>query len=97
MQERMQAYGAQLLREHGLPPIQIRIGINSGEVVVRSLEADSQRAFYDPVGHSTGLAARIQGIATPGSVVVSEKHKEADTIVLSNPTEYVGASLLTFS
>ncbi len=76
MQERMQAYGAQLLREHGLPPIQIRIGINSGEVVVRSLEADSQRAFYDPVGHSTGLAARIQGIATPGSVVVSESTYE---------------------
>jgi NDP-sugar pyrophosphorylase family protein len=36
-------------------------------------------------------------IAGGGSVVVSEKHKEADTIVLSNPTEYVGASLLTFS
>lgn len=36
-------------------------------------------------------------IAGGGAVVVSEKHKEADTIVLSNPTEYVGASLLTFS
>jgi dTDP-glucose pyrophosphorylase len=36
-------------------------------------------------------------IARGGSVVVGEKHKEADTIVLSNPTEYIGASLLTFS
>src|SRR5215213_10265377 len=44
MQERMEANGARLLREHGLPAIQIRIGINTGEVVVRSISTDDQRA-----------------------------------------------------
>jgi class 3 adenylate cyclase/predicted ATPase len=79
MQERMKEYGAQLLRDHGLPPIQIRVGINSGEVVVRSIATDDQRAFYASIGHSTGLAARIQAIAAPGSVVVGDStHRLTD-------------------
>ena len=72
MQEQMKQYGARLLRDHGLPPLQIRVGINTGEVVVRSIATDSQRADYVPIGHSTGLAARIEGIAAPGTVLVSE-------------------------
>ena len=72
MQEQMKEYGVRLLREHGLPAIQIRVGINTGEVVVRSIATDDQRADYSPIGHATGLAARIEGIAAPGSVLVSE-------------------------
>ncbi len=72
MQQQMKDYGARLLREHGLPAMQIRVGINTGEVVVRSIATDDQRADYVPIGHSTGLAARIESIAAPGSVVVSE-------------------------
>ena len=72
MQEHMKAYGAQLLRDHGLPAMQIRVGIHTGEVVVRSIPTDDQRADYVPIGHSTGLAARIEQAAAPGSVVVSE-------------------------
>ena len=71
MQEQMKQYGAQMLRDHGLPPLQIRVGINTGEVVVRSIATGSQRADYVPIGHSTGLAARIEGMATPGTVLVS--------------------------
>ena len=72
MQEQMKAYGTRLMQEHGLPAMQIRVGINTGEVVVRSIATDEQRADYVPVGHSTGLAARIENVAAPGSVVVSE-------------------------
>ena len=72
MQEQMKAYGERLLREQGLPAIQIRVGINTGEVVVRSIPTDEGRADYAPIGHSVGLAARIESIAAPGSVVVSE-------------------------
>ncbi len=36
-------------------------------------------------------------IAGGGAVVVGEKHKETDTVVLGTPTEYISASLLTFS
>ena len=52
--------------------MQIRVGINTGEVVVRSISTDDQRADYVPVGHSTGLAARIEQLAAPGTVLVSE-------------------------
>ena len=72
MQEQMKAEGARLLREQGLPGLQIRVGINTGEVVVRSIPTDEGRADYTPIGHSVGLAARIEGIAAPGSVVVSD-------------------------
>ncbi len=72
MQEQMKAYGARLLQDHGLPAMQIRVGINTGEVVVRSISTDDQRADYVPVGHSTGLAARIEQLAAPGTVLVSE-------------------------
>lgn len=72
MQEQMKEYGARLLREHGLPAMQIRVGINTGEVVVRTIATDDQRADYSPIGYSTGLAARIESIAAPGSVVVSD-------------------------
>lgn len=72
MQEQMKVYGERLLRERGLPAIQIRVGINTGEVVVRSIPTDGGRADYAPIGHSVGLAARIEGVAAPGSVVVSE-------------------------
>ncbi|MBT2322216.1 AAA family ATPase [Variovorax paradoxus] len=72
MQEQMKAYGARLLREKGLPAVQIRVGIHTGEVVVRSIPTDDRRADYVPIGHSTGLAARIEHVAAPGSVVVSE-------------------------
>jgi class 3 adenylate cyclase/tetratricopeptide (TPR) repeat protein len=72
MQERLKAQGARLLAEQGLPPLQLRVGINTGEVVVRSIATDANRADYVPVGNSIGLAARIEGLAAPGSVVVSE-------------------------
>ena len=72
MQEQMKGYGARLLQERGLPAMQIRVGIHTGEVVVRSIPTDTQRADYVPIGHSTGLAARIENVAAPGAVVVSE-------------------------
>lgn len=72
MQEQMKAYSVRLLQEHGLPAMQIRVGINTGEVVVRSIATDDERADYMPIGHSTGLAARIENSAAPGTVVVSE-------------------------
>lgn len=71
MQEQMKEYGEMLLRERGLPAMQIRVGINTGEVVVRSI-VTGDRSDYSPIGHETGLAARIESVATPGSVFVSE-------------------------
>ena len=49
------------------------MGVNTGEVVVRSIRKDDLHTDYVPVGHATGLAARMEGLATPGSILVSEQ------------------------
>ncbi|HKA54180.1 MAG TPA: adenylate/guanylate cyclase domain-containing protein, partial [Candidatus Binatia bacterium] len=71
MQEESRRYSDRLLREKGVP-LQVRVGINTGDVVLRAIRKDSLHTDYTPVGHSTGLAARLQSLATPGSIVVSE-------------------------
>ncbi len=71
MQSEMRRYSARL-REAGNPPIEIRIGLNTGEVVVRSIRTGDQHAEYTPIGHSTSLAARMQTLAPTGSIAITE-------------------------
>src|SRR6201997_5658285 len=70
MQEDMGRYGDRM-RTQGQAPLQVRIGANTGEVVVRSLQTGAGQAEYTPIGHSTSLAARLQSLAAPGSTVIS--------------------------
>jgi class 3 adenylate cyclase/tetratricopeptide (TPR) repeat protein len=70
MQDEIRRYGDGM-RARGHAPIQVRIGANTGEVVVRSLRTGVGHSEYTPIGHSTSLAARLQAIATPGSTVIS--------------------------
>ena len=63
----------------GYPPLLMRVGVNTGEVVVRSIRKDDLHADYVPVGHSTNLAARMEQLATPGSILVTAyTHKLTD-------------------
>ena len=55
----------------GYPPLLMRVGVNTGEVVLRSIRKDDLHADYVPVGHSTNLAARMEQFANPGTIVVS--------------------------
>jgi class 3 adenylate cyclase/predicted ATPase len=71
MQEESRRYAETLRREKGIN-LQIRVGLNTGEVVLRSIRKDDLHTDYTPVGHSTSLASRMEGLATPGSIVVSE-------------------------
>jgi class 3 adenylate cyclase len=57
--------------------VQIRVGLNSGEVVVRSIGSDL-RMDYTAVGQTTNLAARMEQLAAPGSVRLT-----ADTLRLA--------------
>src|SRR5262245_16559769 len=50
----------------------MRVGINTGEVVVRSIRKDDLHTDYVPVGHSTNLAARMEQLAAPGSILVTD-------------------------
>ena len=70
MQEEMHRY-ADTLRTKGYPPLLMRVGVNTGEVVVRSIRRDDLHADYVPVGHSTNLAARMEQLAAPGSILVT--------------------------
>jgi class 3 adenylate cyclase/tetratricopeptide (TPR) repeat protein len=69
MQEAMARYGEEIQRK-GDPPVQIRIGLNSGEVVVRSIGSDL-RMDYTAVGQTTHLASRMEQIARPGSILLT--------------------------
>jgi predicted ATPase/class 3 adenylate cyclase len=71
MQQESKRYAEQLRREQGLN-LQIRVGVNTGEVVLRSIRKDDLHRDYTPVGHSTHLAARMESLARGGAVVVSE-------------------------
>jgi class 3 adenylate cyclase len=70
MQEEMRRY-ADTLRAKGQPPLLMRVGVNTGEVVVRSIRKDDLHTDYVPVGHSTNLAARMEQLANPGSILVT--------------------------
>jgi len=48
------------LRVRGQAPVSMRVGVNTGEVVVRTLQTGATHTEYTPIGHSTGLAARLQ-------------------------------------
>jgi class 3 adenylate cyclase/tetratricopeptide (TPR) repeat protein len=69
MQGQVGRYGDDAQRTHGVP-IQIRVGLNSGEVVVRSIGSDLHMD-YTAVGQTTHLAARMEQIAKPGSTLLS--------------------------
>ena len=71
LQEQLSRYSNQL-RVQGRLPLQARAGLNTGEVVVRSLQTGEGHAEYTPIGHSTSLAARMQVLAPVGSIATTE-------------------------
>ena len=76
MQETVKRYADGVRRVEGIP-IQIRVGLNSGEVVVRSIGSDLHMD-YTAVGQTTHVAARMEQMALPGSILLS-----ADTLALA--------------
>src|SRR5262252_7224546 len=66
MQSAMRRYAEEVRRGHGLE-MQARVGLNSGEVVVRAIGNDLHMD-YSAVGQTTHLAARMEQLATPGSI-----------------------------
>jgi adenylate cyclase len=59
------------IQENGLPPLQMGIGVNSGEVVVGTIGSES-RAKYGIVGAPVNLTQRIQAIAGAGEILVTD-------------------------
>src|SRR5206468_10509770 len=67
MQDSVRRYADEVRRREGVLP-QIRVGLNSGEVVVRSIGSDL-RMDYTAVGQTTHLAARMEQSAAPGTAL----------------------------
>jgi class 3 adenylate cyclase/tetratricopeptide (TPR) repeat protein len=66
MQEGMRHAAEEMRRSQGLE-LQIRVGLNSGEVVVRAIGNDLHMD-YSAIGQTTHLAARLEQLAPPGSI-----------------------------
>jgi predicted ATPase/class 3 adenylate cyclase len=73
MQENVSRYADEVARRENVP-IQIRVGLNSGEVVVRSIGNDL-RMDYTVVGQTTNVAARLEQMAVPSSILISPETK----------------------
>ncbi len=71
MQQTVGWYAEELRRGRGVD-VQIRIGLNSGEVVVRAIDSDLHMD-YSAIGQTTHLAARMEQLARPGSTLVSRE------------------------
>ena len=65
------AFAQELRDAHGLE-FAVRMGLNSGEVVVGKI-GDDLRMDYTAMGHTVGLAARLQELAAPGQIVISDQ------------------------
>ena len=70
MQQELREYG-QRRTAQGAHALDARVGINTGEVVVRSVETGG-KIEYTPIGHTANLASRLQTLAPVGSIAVSE-------------------------
>jgi class 3 adenylate cyclase/tetratricopeptide (TPR) repeat protein len=80
MQAAIRVYTEDLRRSQGLE-VQIRVGLNSGEVVVRSIGSDL-RMDYSAVGQTTHLAARMEQLAPAGTIrLTAEALRLADGFV----------------
>ncbi|MHB0969143.1 MAG: adenylate/guanylate cyclase domain-containing protein [Thermoanaerobaculia bacterium] len=56
----------------GLPPVRIRVGINSGPAVVGNVGTE-KRVDYTVLGTSVNIASRLEsGVAKPGDLVISQ-------------------------
>ncbi len=71
MQEAIRRHNEELRRAEGVE-VQMRVGLNSGEVVVVSVGSDL-RMEYTAVGHTTHLAARMGQIARAGSILTTRE------------------------
>ena len=69
IQAAMRRYAEEVRRTHGLA-VQSRVGLNSGDVVVRAISNDLHMD-YSAIGQTTHLAARMEQLATPGSILLT--------------------------
>ncbi|HXH84820.1 MAG TPA: adenylate/guanylate cyclase domain-containing protein [Candidatus Tectomicrobia bacterium] len=100
MQDAVRRYAEAVRATHGID-IQIRVGLNSGEVVARAMATDLQ-LDYTAVGQATHLAARMEQLARPGGILLTaetlrlaEGHVHVEPLGLT-PVKGLGGSLQVY-
>jgi class 3 adenylate cyclase/tetratricopeptide (TPR) repeat protein len=71
LQKLIHQHRAELGEEAGRDLLQVRMGINTGWVVVGGI-GDALRSDYTAIGDTTNLASRLQSLAEPGTILVGE-------------------------
>lgn len=61
-----------IFKERGFPTIDIRIGIEAGEAYVETIGSPETKQHKDIIGSVVSLAAKIQGLASPGEVFLGD-------------------------
>lgn len=84
IQDAIGRHGEEMLHSHGVA-LQVRVGLHSGEVVVRSIGNDLSMD-YDAVGPAVHLAARMEQIAVPGGIRLT-----SDTVHLAEGFIQIGS------
>lgn len=101
MQQEVARHAETLAARHGVD-VKIRIGLNSGEVLVRSIGNDLHMD-YTAIGETTHLAARMEQMATPGSTLTTDRTARLAegyvelTPLGSRPVKGLGASVEVFA
>jgi class 3 adenylate cyclase len=70
IQDELRRYG-ETTRAAGRPALEARVGVNTGEVVLRTVNTGTHTE-YSPVGHAANLAARLQTVAPASGIIVSD-------------------------
>ena len=74
IQASVKRYGDEVRHSYGVP-LAVRVGLNSGEIVLRAIRSDL-RTDYTGVGETAHLAARMEQIAKPGSIFATGETKK---------------------
>jgi class 3 adenylate cyclase/tetratricopeptide (TPR) repeat protein len=74
IQASVKRYADEVRHSYGVP-LAVRVGLNSGEIVVRAVRSDL-RTDYTGVGQTAHLAARMEQIAKPGSILATTETKK---------------------
>ena len=92
MQPAMRRYAEEVRRSHGMA-LEVRVGLNSGEVVVRAIGSDLHMD-YTAIGQTTHLVARMEQLATSGRGFLTTGLAEV-VPVLDVPTNVADIVVLT--
>ena len=88
MQELIKKYAEEVRRTESVP-LQIRVGLNSGEVLVRSI-GSNLHMNYSAQGVTTHLAARMEQVALPGTILITAQTlRLVEGYVVTRPLESV--------